>query len=371
MTGGRLRFVAAGMFGSVLFFLAGCQPLALRELINKDLLPPNVTDPWVTSFGDRALTLSWAEPSDSDMGAVEIIATPTRATGVALLQAVIAAGTQGATLNLPTNNAGYTITTYMVDKAGHVADAGVSTKNSHSLHYTLDQAGHTNGSFPAANPFASQVPIKTVTHFQGVGAGLYRGYDSYTYDSVTGLPSLIISYDSAGTKTTKHEIHYATGSVNRVLDILSTSTGADWTITGWVNTYYDSSGRVTNTELYGGVMKQVQYASTYSRNASGELTGWVTTDGAGNVTQTVTYHDQGTREQWVICDSSGAIVSAGLVEDDYDLAGRSSLLVKYNTSNMSIASKLQFQYDANGNLLKTIEYGGTPLQQEEYDVYSY
>lgn len=360
------HFIIPLILGISSFLVFGC-PLTLKDQINKAILPPNAQNPWITSYGDRSVTLSWAEPSNSDMAAVEVVAYPVRATGVTPVQAVVGNGTLGTTLTLPGNNVGYKITVYMVDKAGHVADTGASTKNSYSPHYLVDSASRPF----LENSVASQHPISTVTHFTGSGVGTYNGYDSYTYDATTGLPSVIITYNSAGTPLSKWEIHYATGGISRVLDLLYSYYGTGWLLTTWVNTYYDSSGRVSKTELYGGSSRQLQYTSTYNRSSSGDLTGWVTSDGAGLVYQKVAYTDQGTREQWAVCDANGVLLPTGLAENDYDSAGRKSVFTQFNKKDMSVSYQENNLYDSNGNLLKVTFIAGTPLQQTNYDVYSY
>jgi hypothetical protein len=371
--GVRARFaVNAGLIAASAILLCCCQPLALRTTIEAEVLPPEATDPWLTRFGDRSLTLTWAEPALKDMAAVQIMTAPLRSTSVTPVQAVLASGAQTATIGLPTNNAPYTITVYMVDKAGHVSASGVSTRNSLSFHHLFDQAGPgAFGSHPPVNSFTSQTPIATVKHFTGMGAGIFQGHDEYAYDDATGLPKSITSYDAPGNRTTMHTFQYAAGSIERVLDVLWTYNGQYWAITRYVNTCYDASGRITNTELYSGTITQVQYASTYSLDSSGVISGWVTKDASGAVTRRVSYHDQVAAEQWVICDPSGAIMTGGLVNATYDDAGRMTALTHYDTFNMKVLSKVELAYDSIGNLLKTTTFGGSPLVQEEYDVYAY
>jgi hypothetical protein len=376
-----LRFALAATVGSAIFFGAGCQQLNVKDQIKNTVLPQEAKSPWITSFGDRSVTVTWAEPSDPDMGAVEIIATPTFAAGVAPIQAVVGAGTQTVTLSLPTNNAPYTISVYMVDKGGNVSKIGVSTKTGYSPHYYLDSTGiatygsfpPSTGSFPQLNTFASQLPIKTVTHFSGIGAGVYAGYDTYTYDSATGLPSSITTYSAAGAPTSRHDISYATGGINRILDLHYTYSGLGPALDAYVNTFYDSNGHTTRTECYRNVPPpfSLTFASTYSLDASGTITGWVTSDGTGTVTGKFTHAELGTREQWSKADPSGMIVQGGLIECDFDSAGRPSAFIGFNTNDMSVASRTLNQYDANGNLLKVTYIGSVPLQQLGFDVFAY
>jgi hypothetical protein len=367
---------AAGMVGAIALALSSCQQLAFKEQIKGLVAPVNPTSPWITSYGDRSVTLTWAEPSDADMGAVEIIATPKYGSGATPLQAVIAPGTQGATLNLPTNNARYTIGVFMVDKGGNVSNSGTSTTTGQTFHSLLDPGATVQGGdLSVLNTFASQLPTKTVTHFDGTGGGAFTSTDAYTYDSTTGLPSEVITYDSKGAPQLKHDISYSSGGVNRVLDVLYTYSGTGWTLLGYANTFYDSSGRVVKTESfgnnYGNSLLHLVFTSTYNYDTDGTLTGWVTHDELGNVSANTTYLDLGTKEQWARADANGVVQPGGLIEADYDPAGRPTQLIEYNSSDMSIAFKLTYDYDENGNTQKMTMYGGNPLLQQGYLIYSY
>jgi hypothetical protein len=308
-------FAPAGLLAAVALSATGCQQLSLKTLIASVILPASPTAPWVTSVGDRSVTLSWNEPTDSDVGAVQIVYQEKHAASSTPSQVVVAAGKDGATVALPNNNTAYLLTINMVDKAGHISGKGAIVN---------DQ-------------FTAQLPIKTVSHFTGLGVGSFSGSDAYTYDSTSGMPATVVTYDALGNPVSKHDMQYGPGSVNKVLDLHSSYVGTAWVLGSYENTYFDSTGKVTKKEYYGGPPMQLLSTDTYSWDSTNDLTGWVSTNATGTKTGQTNYFVLPVQEQWAICDASGVLKEMG--QNDYDASGRIQTVTYFDISMTVISQK--------------------------------